>query len=69
MNSACQGFATLPRQEETGDSSGGGEKNAFRKQLPDQAAAASPQRPAHGNFSLPRYGPREHQIREVCAGN
>ena len=51
------------------DSARRGQQQAFREQLPDQAAATGTHRQADGDFLLAANGPRQEQVRHVGAHN
>ena len=55
------------RKQHTGKSAEQSQQSALGKQLPDNTGAPCPQRDSHCNFSTPRSGPRQKQIRNVGA--
>ena len=61
----CQGRARPSRQQQSRNAAGRGEEQRFGERLPDDAHAPGTDGQADRGFPAPRFGARQHQVRDV----
>src|SRR4029077_14874949 len=57
------------REEKSQRGASSGDQEAFGEQVADEAKPRRTESDAHGDFTLTGRGPREHQTREIGAGD
>src|SRR5271154_4071789 len=64
----AQRRAAQDAEEDSGDSTSEREENAFREQLPDEAAASRAKRRADGHLAFTHGGADQKDVRDIAAG-